>query len=67
MSHRLKTSEALLSEILERLIHLDFAHLCILGVNLAEHQFNILQAAEINRLRSSKDDQPLPDGKDTIQ
>lgn len=49
-----------MGEIINRMVELDFIHLSILSVNLSEHQFNILQAMEMERLRSSeKDDQTL--------
>lgn len=58
--------QQLMTDILTRLVKLDFVHLAILSVNLSEHQFNVLQQSEINRLRSSKEDQPLTDKKKAI-
>lgn len=59
-----RTQEELMAEIIQRMVKLDFIHLAILSVNLSEHQFNILQGIEIQRLRSSEakksEDQPLP-------
>lgn len=56
--------DKLMAEIIARMVKLDFVHLAILSVNLSEHQFNILQHWEIQRLRSSEapnlEDQPLP-------
>lgn len=45
---------ARLNRILLEVVKLDFVHLAILSVNLSQLQFDILQQAEINRLRSSE-------------
>ena len=47
----MENQQKILGDIIGKMVKLDFAHLAILSVNLSDHQFNILQQAEMNRLK----------------